>query len=98
TGKIRPALVVVDEHFLEKYAGIEFLEILRKYYTLKSVKVYILCHEPETIDPVIIKKYGIAGQLTKPLNVKALASELGESPRPTDPSVGSPMLLAFFTT
>jgi hypothetical protein len=100
TGKIRPEVLVVDHTYLSTYEGLEILEIIRKYYTLRNVSIYVAVDQNIEIDPVMFKRYKIAGILTKPYNFEIFSEP---SSPPADgqwftPREGSFMAGAFLLT
>jgi CheY-like chemotaxis protein len=74
TGKVRPDIVLLNIAFLQENAR-EFLEVMQKYYSLKNIKVYITGDQHEVLDPQLAIKYGIAGYLSKPLDLQNTVNE-----------------------
>jgi hypothetical protein len=78
-GKIRPDVLVMEATFLDTYEGVELLEIMRKYYTLRNISILIATDEPAKLDPAIGRRYQIAGTIPKPYMFGSFGSILGEN-------------------
>src|SRR5687767_11844385 len=72
TGKVRPEILVLDSAFLETYEGFELLEIIRKYYSLQAVRIFIFDKNISSLDPALFTRYRICGKLTGNYNLDGL--------------------------
>jgi CheY-like chemotaxis protein len=66
-GKVQPDIILLDMN-MPKMNGLEFLEIIKKYYSLKDIKVYIMTTSAEEYDKTAATRLGIAGYILKPLD------------------------------
>ena len=68
----RNSKVQADVIFLKKdltdMSGFEFLSIMRRYYSLKNIKVYLTTNAGESIPADEAKSLGIAGVIEKPFD------------------------------
>ena len=78
--KVQPDIILLDLN-MPKMNGIEFLEIIKKYYSLKNIKVWVMTTSEELYDKAAAKRLGIAGYILKPLDFSNTAK--GESARAT---------------
>lgn len=65
--KITPDIILLDIN-MPKMNGLEFLLIIKNYYSLKSIKVYIMTTSSEEYDQIIAKNLGVSGYIIKPLD------------------------------
>ncbi|MFY9309052.1 MAG: response regulator [Bacteroidia bacterium] len=65
--KITPDIILLDIN-MPKMNGLEFLLIIKNYYSLKSIKVYIMTTSSEEYDQITAKKLGVSGYIIKPLD------------------------------
>ena len=72
--KIEPDIIIVDIN-MPKMNGIEFLRIIKSYYSLKHIKTFILTTSSEDYDKLAAENVGVNGYILKPLNFKDGASE-----------------------
>jgi hypothetical protein len=72
TGKVRPEVLVLDSAFMESFEGFELLEIIRKYYSLQSVRIFIFDKNITMLDPAIFSRYKISGKLSHNFNLDEL--------------------------
>jgi hypothetical protein len=75
TGKVRPDVLVMDSSYLDTFEGLELLEIIRKYYSLQNVRIFISAKNPADIDPAVYRRYKISGHLPIAFNLDSLQSE-----------------------
>jgi CheY-like chemotaxis protein len=68
-GKITPDIILLDIN-MPKMNGIEFLRIIKNYYSLKNIKTFILSTSAEEYDKIAAGSLGIDGYLLKPLDFK----------------------------
>jgi CheY-like chemotaxis protein len=64
-----PDLMFLDIN-MPKMNGLEFLRIIRNYFTLKSIPVFIMTTSLEEYDLNEAKKLAISGYLVKPLDLE----------------------------
>jgi len=67
--KIIPDIIILDIN-MPKMNGIEFLKIIKSYYSLKNLKTYILTTSSEQYDKMSAENLGVHGYIIKPLDVK----------------------------
>lgn len=64
--KITPDIIILDIN-MPKMNGIEFLGIIKSYYSLKNIKTYVLTTSSEQYDKISVENLGIHGYIIKPL-------------------------------
>jgi CheY-like chemotaxis protein len=64
---LHPDIILLDIN-MPKMNGIEFLEIIKKYYSLSNIKVFIMTTSSEQYDKAAAEKLGISGYILKPLD------------------------------
>ncbi|MDP1800720.1 MAG: response regulator [Bacteroidota bacterium] len=67
--KISPDLIILDIN-MPKMNGVEFLNIIKSYYSLKNIKTFILTTSVEEYDKLAIENLGVHGYILKPLDFK----------------------------
>ncbi|MDB5258047.1 MAG: hypothetical protein JWM14_2742 [Chitinophagaceae bacterium] len=65
--KIKPDIIILDLN-MPKMNGIEFLGIIKNYYSLKNIKVFVMTTSSEDYDRVTAENLGITGYILKPLD------------------------------
>jgi len=65
--KIRPDIIILDMN-MPKMNGIEFLGIIKNYYSLKNIKVFVMTTSSEEYDRSTVENLGITGYILKPLD------------------------------
>lgn len=65
--KIQPDIILLDMN-MPKMNGLEFLRIIKKYYSLNNIKVFVMTTSAEEYDKTESKKLGISGYILKPLD------------------------------
>jgi CheY-like chemotaxis protein len=65
--KVQPDIILLDMN-MPKMNGLEFLEIVKKYYSLRDIKVFVMTTSSEEYDKSAAKRLGIAGYILKPLD------------------------------
>lgn len=70
---IIPDAILLDIN-MPKMNGIEFLKIIKSYYSLKNIKTFIITTSEEEYDKISAENLGVAGYILKPLNFKNTAS------------------------
>lgn len=71
--KIIPDIILLDIN-MPKMNGLEFLLIIKNYYSLKNIKVFIMTTSSEEYDKIIAKNLGVSGYIIKPLDLEAQSS------------------------
>jgi CheY-like chemotaxis protein len=69
--KIKPDIIILDLN-MPKMNGIEFLGIIKNYYSLKSIKVFVMTTSSEEYDRAAAENLGITGYILKPLDFENL--------------------------
>jgi CheY-like chemotaxis protein len=69
SNKIQPDIILLN-HELPDMSGIEFLGIMRRYYSLKNIKVFVLVAPGYAVETAMLKKLGIEGLLEKPVDFR----------------------------
>ncbi len=72
--KILPDIIILDIN-MPKMNGVEFLGIIKSYYSLKNIKVFVLTTSAEDYDKVAMQNLGIEGYILKPLDFKKEAAD-----------------------
>ncbi len=62
-----PDVILLDMN-MPKMNGLEFLRIIKNYYSLKNIKVFVTTTSAEEYDKVSSRNMGIAGYILKPLD------------------------------
>ena len=65
--KVQPDIILLDMN-MPKMNGLEFLRIIKKYYSLNNIKVFVMTTSAEEYDKVESKRLGISGYILKPLD------------------------------
>lgn len=65
--KFIPDVIILDIN-MPKMTGLEFLGVIKNYYSLKNLQVFITTTSSEEYDRVTAEKLGIAGFILKPLD------------------------------
>ncbi len=76
--KIKPDIIILDLN-MPKMNGIEFLGIIKNYYSLKNIKVFIMTTSYEEYDRVAAENLGITGYILKPLDFEISKDSNGSS-------------------
>ena len=72
--KIVPDLILLDIN-MPKMNGIELLRIIKSYYSMNRIRIFILTTSAEEYDRLAAENLGIHGYITKPLNFQSRASQ-----------------------
>ncbi len=67
--KISPDIILLDIN-MPKMNGLEFLQIIKNYYSLKNIQIFIITTSGEEYDKISTHHLGIAGYILKPLDFK----------------------------
>ncbi len=65
--KVVPDIILLDIN-MPKMNGLEFLGIIKNYYSLKNIKVFVMTTSSEEYDKIATQNLGIAGYILKPLD------------------------------
>jgi len=65
--KIIPDIILLDIN-MPKMNGLEFLRIIKNYYSLKIMPIFILTTSSEEYDKLSTKNLGVNGYIVKPLD------------------------------
>lgn len=65
--KILPDIILLDLN-MPKMNGLEFLGIIKNYYSLKNIKIFVMTTSDEEYDLVATQQLGVSGYIVKPLN------------------------------
>ncbi|MES2590708.1 MAG: response regulator [Bacteroidota bacterium] len=65
--KIMPDIILLDIN-MPKMNGLEFLSIIKNYYSLKNIKVFIMTTSNEEYDHLMAQNLGVNGYILKPLD------------------------------
>lgn len=71
---VLPDIIILDIN-MPKMNGVEFLGIIKSYYSLKNIKVFVLTTSGEDYDKVAMQNFGIEGYILKPLDFKKEAAD-----------------------
>lgn len=74
TVKIIPDIIILDIN-MPKMNGIELLGIIKSYYSLNSIKTFILTTSSEDYDKIASENLGVHGYILKPLTFNEKASK-----------------------
>jgi CheY-like chemotaxis protein len=67
--KIIPDVIILDIN-MPKMNGIEFLGIIKNYYSMKNIKTFVLTTSGEEYDKIAAMNLGVDGYILKPLDFK----------------------------
>jgi CheY-like chemotaxis protein len=65
--KVHPDIILLDLN-MPKMNGLEFLNIIKKYYSLSNIKVFVMTTSAEEYDKTEAQRLGISGYILKPLD------------------------------
>jgi CheY-like chemotaxis protein len=65
--RIHPDIILLDIN-MPKMNGLEFLGIIKNYYSLHNIKTFIMTTSAEEYDKVAAENLGISGYILKPLD------------------------------
>jgi CheY-like chemotaxis protein len=72
--QISPDIILLDIN-MPKMNGLEFLGIIKSYYSFKSIKIFIITTSGEEYEKMVAQNLGVAGYIIKPLNFKDKATD-----------------------
>lgn len=64
--RIYPDIILLDIN-MPKMNGLEFLRIVKNYYTFNNIKIFITTTSAEEYDLMAMQQLGVAGYILKPL-------------------------------
>jgi CheY-like chemotaxis protein len=67
--RVIPDVILLDIN-MPKMNGIEFLGIIKSYYSLKNIQIFIITTSAEDYDKIATQNLGISGYILKPLDLK----------------------------
>ena len=76
--KIKPDIIILDLN-MPKMNGIEFLGIIKNYYSLKNIKVFVMTTSSEDYDRAAAENLGITGYILKPLDFEKTKDSVGST-------------------
>ncbi len=65
--RVHPDIILLDIN-MPKMNGLEFLGIIKSYYSLNNIKTFIMTTSAEEYDKVAAENLGISGYILKPLD------------------------------
>ncbi len=65
--RVQPDIILLDMN-MPKMNGLEFLRIIKKYYSLNNIKVFVMTTSSEEYDKNEAHRLGISGYILKPLD------------------------------
>lgn len=65
--RVHPDIILLDIN-MPKMNGLEFLGIIKSYYSLNHIKTFIMTTSAEEYDKVAAENLGISGYILKPLD------------------------------
>ncbi|MEO6301553.1 MAG: response regulator [Bacteroidia bacterium] len=66
--KVLPDIILLDIN-MPKMNGVEFLGIIKSYYSLKKIKTFVITTSAEEYDKQAMQNLGVHGYILKPLNL-----------------------------
>jgi CheY-like chemotaxis protein len=67
--RIIPDIILLDIN-MPKMNGLEFLQIVKNYYSLKNIQIFIITTSAEEYDKISTQHLGVVGYILKPLDFK----------------------------
>ncbi|MCD6066157.1 MAG: two-component response regulator [Bacteroidetes bacterium] len=67
--KLVPDIILLDIN-MPKMNGLEFVRIIKNYYSLKNIKIFMITTSGEEYDRIAAESMGVTGYIIKPLNFK----------------------------
>ena len=68
--RVLPDIILLDMNMPEM-SGLEFLGIIKNYYSLKAIKIFVMITSAEEYDVVAAQQLGVEGYILKPLDFDA---------------------------
>lgn len=73
--KILPDIILLDIN-MPKMNGVEFLRIIKNYFTFNSIKIFITTTSAEEYDQLAVAQLGVTGYILKPLEFDTTKKEI----------------------
>lgn len=67
TNQVNPDIILLDIN-MPKMNGLEFLRIIKNYYSLKNIRIFVITTSNEEYEKLIAQNLGVTGYIVKPLN------------------------------
>lgn len=67
--RITPDIILLDIN-MPKMNGLEFVRIIKNYFSLKNIKIFIITTSGEEYDRIAAENVGVDGYILKPLDFK----------------------------
>lgn len=65
--RVSPDIILMDIN-MPKMNGLEFISIIKSYYNLKNIVLFVLTTSGEAYEKTTAQSLGVSGYLVKPLN------------------------------
>jgi len=65
--RVIPDIILMDIN-MPKMNGLEFISIIKSYYSLKNIMLFVLTTSGEEYEKITAQNLGVSGYLVKPLN------------------------------
>ena len=65
--KVLPDIILLDIN-MPKMNGLEFLRIIKNYFSLNSIKIFIMTTSSDEYDKIAAQNLGVTGYILKPLD------------------------------
>jgi CheY-like chemotaxis protein len=65
--KLQPDVILLDIN-MPKMNGMEFLRIVKNYYSLSNIRIFILTTSAEEYDRIAAENLGVSGYILKPFD------------------------------
>jgi len=65
--RVSPDLILLDIS-LPKMNGLEFLGIVKSYYSLRNIKIFLITSSAEAYEKISTHNLGVSGYIIKPFN------------------------------
>ncbi|PBQ33684.1 hypothetical protein CNR22_18500 [Sphingobacteriaceae bacterium] len=72
--RVNPDVILLDIN-MPKMNGLEFLTIIKNYYSLKNIKIFVITTSGEEYEKIVAQNLGVTGYIVKPLNFSDQKSE-----------------------
>lgn len=75
--RLMPDIIFLDIN-MPKMNGLEFLRIIKNYYTLSSIKIFIMTTSSEEYDKLAAQNLGVTGYLLKPWDTEVRDTDVND--------------------
>lgn len=72
--RLLPDIILLDLN-MPKMNGLEFLGIIKNYYSLKNIKIFVMTTSAEEYDFVATQQLGVHGYILKPLDFERIKKD-----------------------